>query len=128
MPIPHALIVDDNQNNIDILIMLLEHEGLSHSAVRSVKEVEAALSQLDHVDVVFLDLEFPTGNGFKLLETLKANPQLSRTPIVAYTVHVSEIHEARRAGFDSFLGKPVDTQKFPDHLKRILSGESVWEP
>ncbi len=47
-------------------------------------------------------------------------------PIVAYTVHISEINMARQVGFHSFLGKPLDMDSFPHHLSQILSGEGVW--
>jgi two-component system cell cycle response regulator DivK len=29
--------------------------------------------------------------------------------------------------FDGFLGKPLDPDRFPDQIRRILNGESVWE-
>jgi two-component system cell cycle response regulator DivK len=35
--------------------------------------------------------------------------------------------KARGAGFDGFLGKPLDPDLFPEQIRRILSGESVWE-
>ncbi len=127
MSSPHALIIDDNRMNIDVLVMLLSNEGVSHTAIESPRYFAETLDQLDHVDVVFLDLEFPNGAGFNLLEDLKTNPRLSGVPIVAYTVHTSEIDEARRVGFHSFLGKPLDARRFPDQLQRILNDESVWE-
>ena len=34
---------------------------------------------------------------------------------------------AREAGFDSFVGKPLSAQKFPEQLQRILTGKAVWE-
>ena len=78
-------------------------------------------------DVVFLDIESPTGNGYTLIEHLREMDVLNEVPIVAYSVHVSEIEVARRAGFDGFLGKPLDADRFSDQLQRILAGESVWE-
>ncbi|NOG52027.1 MAG: hypothetical protein HND48_23240 [Chloroflexi bacterium] len=48
-------------------------------------------------------------------------------PIIAYTVHTSEIELARRYGFSGFLGKPVDGEQFSAHLSRILAGLPVWE-
>jgi two-component system cell cycle response regulator DivK len=123
----HALIIDDNRNNIDVLVMLLDQEGVSHTAVQSVRQVENALVQTGQVDVVFLDLEFPVGDGFQILDALKAMPRFQAVPIVAYSVHTSEIDVVRRAGFDGFLGKPLSRQHFPEQLQRILSGHPVWE-
>jgi two-component system cell cycle response regulator DivK len=38
-----------------------------------------------------------------------------------------QMNKAKSAGFDGFLGKPLDPDKFPDQIRRILNGESVWE-
>ncbi len=124
----HALIIDDNQSNADVLEVLLKNEGLSSTVVTLPRALPAALDQLSGpVDVVFLDLELPNHDGFELLDALKAHPHLGGAPIVAYTVHTSEIGAAREAGFHSFLGKPLNTREFPDQLRRILDGQPVWE-
>ena len=31
------------------------------------------------------------------------------------------------AGFDGFLSKPLDPDRFPEQIRRVLSGEAVWE-
>ncbi len=123
----HALIIDDNQLNIDVLVMLLTQQGMTYTAVRSIKEVAALLDNLPPLRVIFLDLEFPNGNGFNLIGSLIAHPAVRNVPIVAYSVHTSELERARQHGFHSFLGKPLNVQRFPDQLARILSGQSVWE-
>ncbi|GAB4545794.1 MAG: hypothetical protein OHK0023_04630 [Anaerolineae bacterium] len=127
MDTKHALIIDDNQLNIDVLVMLLNKEGFSHVSTLSPREVTATIERSQPVDVVFLDLEFPNGDGFDLLSMLRQHPRLSGVPIIAYSVHVSEIDRARKAGFDGFLGKPLNATRFPEQLQRILSGQAVWE-
>ena len=124
---PHALIIDDNRMNIEVLTLMLSHEGLTYTALESARQLDTALGTLDTVDVVFLDLEMPNHDGFKLIRDLKSDLRLHGAPIVAYTVHTSEVDKARHTGFDAFLGKPLNTQQFPDQLKRILAGEAVWE-
>jgi two-component system cell cycle response regulator DivK len=37
------------------------------------------------------------------------------------------MNKARASGFDGFLGKPLDADRFPDQIRRILAGEPVWE-
>ena len=122
----HALIVDDKPTNIDVLAMLLEREGVAHTAVTSSRHVLGTVDLMERVDVVFLDLEMPNGDYYHLLHELKAHPRLTGVPIVAYTVHTSEIDSARQAGFDSFLGKPLQVTEFPKHFRRIMNGESIW--
>jgi CheY-like chemotaxis protein len=123
----HALVIDDNELNIDVLTMLLANEGLSFTAIQFPRELPAVLESLETIDIVFLDLEFPAGDGFQILSELRTNPDLENVPIVAYTVHTSEIDTARRAGFNSFIGKPLDAKRFPHQLKRILNRQPVWE-
>jgi two-component system, cell cycle response regulator DivK len=123
----HAVIIDDNAKNVEVLAMLLEMEGVGCTKVAHPKNLDAALQSTKNVDVVFLDLEMPGKNGYEVLESLRADSRFKSVPIVAYTVHVSEIHEARNLGFHSFLGKPLDADKFPGQLKRILDGKPVWE-
>jgi len=123
----HALIIDDNQFNIDVLIMMLSQEGVVCTALTRLHHLQQALNQMDRTDIIFLDLEFPQGDGFELLKILKVDPRLTGVPIVAYTVHTSEIERARHAGFDGFLGKPLNLQGFPAQLRSLLNCQPVWE-
>ncbi|MBN1430309.1 MAG: response regulator [Anaerolineae bacterium] len=122
-----ALIIDDNQSNINVLGALLQHEGIAYAEVLYPTEIENTVASEGPFNVVFLDLEFPTNNGFSIIEKLRQMDGLDGVPIVAYSVHISEIEQARRAGFDGFLGKPLDADCFSDQLRRILNGEQVWE-
>ncbi len=122
----HALIIDDNANNVEVLEGLLGGQGLSCTSIQDPTGVQAVLANLGHVDVVFCDLEMPKIDGFQLLPILRQ--ALGRSvPIVTYTVHLSEMDEARKVGFDGFLGKPLDADRFPELLKRILNGQAIWE-
>jgi two-component system cell cycle response regulator DivK len=38
-----------------------------------------------------------------------------------------EVLQAQKAGFDGFLGKPLDPDRFPDQIRRLLAREHVWE-
>jgi two-component system cell cycle response regulator DivK len=122
----HALIIDDDVNNLEVLAELLNDAGVSHTALQDAKELDSALEGLQHIDVVFLDLELPGLNGYDLLDILKNEIGIN-APIIAYTVHSSEAVNARRMGFDGFIPKPLDSARFPDQLRRILNGETVWD-
>jgi two-component system cell cycle response regulator DivK len=121
----HALVIDDNMQNLRVLAQLLGKQGVTCTEVSNPMKLHGILPTLEAVDVVFLDLEMPGLDGFAAKDLLRAH--LGNTPIIAYTVHVSEMNVARQTGFDGFLGKPIDTSRFPDQLARILRGESVWE-
>jgi two-component system sensor histidine kinase BarA len=120
-----ALIIDDNVRNLKVLSQLLFKNGASCIEVGDPRQLASILPNLEQVDVVFLDLEMPGLDGFSAKELLRS--YLGDTPIIAYTVHVSEIDAVRQSGFDGFLGKPLDSSRFPDQFARILRGEPVWE-
>ncbi|HLA45227.1 MAG TPA: response regulator, partial [Aggregatilineales bacterium] len=85
------------------------------------------LQTLEKVDIVFLDLEMPKLDGYEVLVILKQHFG-NNVPIVACTVHTAEINTTRKLGFSSFVAKPLDTDRFPNQLSRILNGDPVWEP
>jgi CheY-like chemotaxis protein len=124
----HALIIDDNAKNGDVLARLLAAESVTNTQLTDPTTLETIIPTLRQLDVVFLDLEMPQVNGYDVLNWLKSDTRFQHVPVVAYTVHVSEINVAHEQGFDGFLGKPLRFERFPGQLQRILNGEQVWEP
>ena len=122
----HALIVDDNRDNGTILAQMLSLEGIQSTRIEDPTKLEKALISLPKTQVIFLDLEMPKLNGYDIFNQLRSIAAFQNVPIVAYTVHVSEINNARNFGFHSFLAKPLDQDHFPEQLARILNGEPVW--
>ncbi len=122
----HALIIDDNLKNVQVLAGLLAQEDVTSSEVSDPRRLDASLDSLAAVNVVFLDLEMPGLNGFDVLSKLRGDARFQGVPIVAYSVHTSEVQATAEQGFDGFLGKPIDPDKFPEQLTRILKGEHVW--
>lgn len=122
----HALIIEDNPLNLEVIRRLLAAEQVTCTAVQDPTELEDTLRRMEHIDLVFLDLELPEIDGYEVLAFLRDQVGLE-SPIVAYTMHTNEMNNARRAGFHSFLGKPLRVERFHDQLKRILSDTPVWE-
>ncbi len=129
----HILMVEDNVTSHTGLIRLLTLAGVpdahcvtrySGQAVRQVAE-----SQAEPFDLILLDLRLPQDDGYEVLRQIRAEPFFNTARVMAVTGYVTleEIRKARQAGFDGFLGKPLLPTRFPSQLKRILSGEPVWE-
>jgi CheY-like chemotaxis protein len=121
----HALIIEDDALSQEVLYRLLDAEGFVSTTVNDPAHVAAMLPDLDDVSIVFLDLEMPHLDGYEVLALLRDHYGES-VPVVAYTVHISEINMAMEMGFDSFIGKPVNADRFPAHLHSILNGSPVW--
>jgi putative two-component system response regulator len=123
---PHALIIDDDVNNLQILSQLLESQGVSSTLVADPAQTLVIAAGGPEIDVVFCDLEMPHIDGYQLLAKLQE--QLNKQiPIICSSVHLTEIDTAYARGFDGFLAKPLDADRFPSQLARILEGLPVWE-
>jgi DNA-binding NtrC family response regulator len=125
MTVAHAFIFEDNASNLKVLGEMLGMMDVTYTALQDPAYVENYFDVITRSDVIFIDLEMPNWDGYQVLQWLKA--QNIAAPTVAYTVHTSEMNEARRQGFHSFLGKPLHAERFPDQLTRILNREEVWE-
>ncbi len=121
----HALIIEDDRVSIDVLQSLLLHVGVTHTSIS--RDIQQQINEIPVPDVVFLDLEMPGLNGYEVLQILRTHEAYQNVPIVAYTTHTSHLNTAHDAGFNAFLGKPINRHDFADNLARILQGESVWE-
>jgi CheY-like chemotaxis protein len=123
----HALIIEDGPLNAEVMATLVGKYGMTATIVGTPRDLDQVLDLLDQLDVIFLDLEFSEHDGFETHRELKGDPRVEGVPVVAYTVHISEIERARREGFHSFLGKPLKQEKFGEQLSQILSGQPVWD-
>ncbi len=122
-----ALIIEDEQTSIDVLRNLLDQLEVETSVIWGGPDISEAISRTARPDVIFLDLEMPGLNGYEVLDLLRDDAEFDGVPIVAYTTHLSHMNNARNAGFDGFLGKPLHRAEFAEQLGRILDGDDVWE-
>jgi CheY-like chemotaxis protein len=123
----YILIIDDNPSDADVLRGLLDRLKIRYDVVYDSREIQGALNQVETPDAIFLDLEIPGTNGYEVLESIRAIGDFNRVPVIAYSAHASEMPFARKAGFHSFLGKPLRSSEFSGFLEQILNGESIWE-
>lgn len=123
----HALIIDDDRSNLDVLAQLLELSGVRYTALLNAEEAPQLIESGKKFDIIIIDLEMPNINGYELLAFIQQQPHLSGVPVVACTVYSNEIATAHELGFHSFIAKPLDVDKFPQQLEMILSGQPVWE-
>lgn len=126
MPKARALVIDDDQRNISVIAQLLSIEDIESTCFQSTHTLLNKLPLLGGFNMVFLDMEMPFHNGYQIFQALKDNPEFAHVPIIAHSVHVSEINAFQEHGFDGFLGKPINADRFPSQVQQILNGKSVW--
>lgn len=127
----HILVVADNVPTFVSIARLLAQVGVSHCEWRtSGWQVVQFADTLPALDLILLDIHLPYEDGYQALRKLRAHPRLRDTRIVALTDDTSEdeLARVREAGFDGFLSKLLNPERFPDQIKRLLAGDPVWEP
>jgi len=84
---------------------------------------------LPRLDLILMDIRLPYEDGYAAEKKIRASERFKAVRIVAVTAEASleQMNKARNSGFDGFLGKPLDPDRFPEQIRRILNGEEVWE-
>jgi two-component system cell cycle response regulator DivK len=124
-----VLVVEDNVSNFVLIARMLGYMGIHCEWKTSGYEVVEYADTLPRLDLILMDIRLPYEDGYGALRKIRASPALKETRVVAVTAEASveQINKAQQAGFDGFLGKPLDMDRFPDQIRRILAGEPVWE-
>ncbi len=126
----HVLVVEDNVPNFVMVARMLAYMGVQRCEWKtSGWQVVEFADTLPHIDLILMDIRLPYEDGFQVLQKVRGNSRLKETLVVAVAAEASaeQMKRAREAGFDGFLGKPLDPDRLPEQIKRVLSGEPVWE-
>ena len=125
-----ALAVEDDAGGMAIIGVMMRYLGMqSYLNTTGDGVVELARAMKPRPDVIFLDINLPKTNGYEVLKKIRADEKLKDVLVVAVTAQDAdtEIPRCMAAGFDGFIGKPISRSRFPRQIRRILSGEPVWE-
>jgi CheY-like chemotaxis protein/two-component sensor histidine kinase len=124
---PHApsarrlrvVVVDDNQDAANALRLLLEADG--HQVRTASDGVSGlALAREYRPDYLLLDIGLPRLNGYDIAASLRADPAMKGTTIVAITGY-GQVHDRARTiavGFDHHLTKPVEFSALQELLRK----------
>ena len=124
-----VLVVEDNVSNFVLIARMLGYMGIHCEWKTSGYEVVEYADTLPRLDLVLMDIRLPYEDGYGALKKIRASDKLKDAMVVAVTAEASveQLNKSRAAGFDGFLGKPLDPDKFPDQIRQILEGEEVWD-
>ncbi len=117
----HLLVVDDNENNRDMLVRLLNRQGIETSTATNGREALEMIKATNY-DLVLLDIMMPEVDGFQVLQTMKADSVMQEVPVIVLSaIHdMDAIIRCIKMGADDYLPKPIDLT-----LLRARVGASV---
>ena len=120
------LVVEDNALNRKLVKDVLEHAGFTVLSVPTGEEgVQLATDRSP--DLVLMDLQLPGIDGTEALRQLRSHPSSRGIPVVAVTAFAmrEDREQARAAGFDGFVEKPISTRALPRQVQRFLEAGHV---
>lgn len=124
-----VLVVEDNVSNFVLIARMLGYMGIHCEWKTSGYEVVEYADTLPRLDLVLMDIRLPYEDGYGALKKIRNSASLRNTKVIAVTAEASpeQMEKARNSGFDGFIGKPLDPDRFPEQIKNILAGQQIWE-
>lgn len=117
----HCLIVEDNPLNAMILKGMLKGLGYTSELAENGLIATAKVEENSY-DVVFMDLNMPVMDGFKTIEMMRQELNLT-TPIIVVTANTSQadIERAVQLGANTHVLKPINLETIKKALIETLN-------
>jgi two-component system cell cycle response regulator DivK len=115
------LIVEDNEKNMKLARDILRAKG--YATLEAVNGLDGVRLAHEHKpDLVLMDIQLPDINGIEAFERIRRNAGTAQVPVVAFTASVTANDRSRigDAGFDGFLGKPINLKEFVETVRRMV--------
>jgi two-component system, cell cycle response regulator DivK len=118
-----VLLIEDNAQNRYLVTFLLEaHAYEVVPASDGALGVDLAGRLLPQL--ILLDIQLPTMDGYAVARALRSNPGLRDTPIVAVTSYAmsGDREKAIAAGCSGYIEKPINPETFVAEIESYLEG------
>ena len=115
------LIVEDNDKNMKLARDVLQAKG--YATLEAVNGLDGVAMALQHrPDLILMDIQLPDINGYEATQRIRADAACASIPVVAFTASVTLTDRQRitDAGFNGFLGKPIELKTFLATVRQQL--------
>ena len=120
------LIVEDNDKNLKLVRDVLQVKGYATIEAMNAED-GLVLARERKPDLILMDIQLPGMNGIEALGVLRADPATAAIPVVAVTASVMahDRNKITEAGFDAYVGKPINLKEFLDTVRRMLENDKT---
>jgi two-component system, cell cycle response regulator len=115
------LVIEDNPTNLELMTYLLKAFGHEVLTAMDGDEGLQAVRRMSP-DLIVCDVQLPKVGGFEVAAQLKAHPALHSIPLIAVTAlaMVGDRDKLLAGGFDGYISKPIDPEKFVLDVEKFL--------
>jgi two-component system chemotaxis response regulator CheY len=118
-----VLIVDDYNTMVRIIRNLLRQLGFEH--IDDATDGSAALAKMHErkYGLVISDWNMEGMTGYDLLQQVRSDPGLSRTPFIMVTAEskTENVIAAKKAGVSNYIVKPFNAQTLKSKIDTVFS-------
>jgi two-component system cell cycle response regulator DivK len=121
-----VLIVEDNERNLKLVRDVLQVKGYS-TIEAGTAEDGIKLASEKKPDLILMDIQLPGMNGIDALKVLRKDPATATIPVVAVTASVMQQDRKHitEAGFDGYVGKPINVKEFLEAVRHALEQKNA---
>ena len=115
------LIVEDNEKNMKLVRDVLQVKGYQ-TIEAGTAEDGIRLARERKPDLILMDIQLPGMNGIDARRVLHADPATANIPVLAVTASVmqQDRKQITEAGFDGYIGKPINLKEFLEAVRATL--------
>lgn len=120
-----VLVVEDNDKSRKLFEALLDLNGYRTVSARTMADA-VSVAIAGQPAVVLMDIQLPDGDGVQALRQLRADARTAAIPVIAVTAFAMPGDRERllQAGFNGYITKPIDANRFVAQIATVLSAES----
>lgn len=120
------LIVEDNERNLKLVRDVLQVKGYSTLEARTAED-GIRLAREAKPDLILMDIHLPGMSGIEALKALRADAATASVPVIAVTASVMQQDRKRitEAGFNGYVGKPINVQEFLHAVRDTLDSRGA---
>lgn len=125
-----ALLVEDNELNMEIAKFILENAGINVVTAKDGKEAVDifAKSEVHYFDVILMDIMMPVMDGLTATKTIRSleRQEAKTIPIFAMTANafLEDKKQSKEAGMNEHLSKPLDEKKLMNTIWKYTIGKN----
>jgi DNA-binding response OmpR family regulator len=123
------LVVDDEADILEFLQLVLEERGYEVVTARSGEEA-IARAEIDHPDLVLLDIMMPHMDGWEVLKLLRLDEDTAGIPVamVSARTEAKDRVQGLQEGAVDYICKPFALQELLDRVEAIFAGGEAIRP
>jgi chemotaxis family two-component system response regulator Rcp1 len=121
------LLAEDNPGDVRLFCEAMESRALAfeltvaNDGEKAIAIVKNASGGREHLDLIVLDVNLPRHNGDEVLRHVRAEPSLSKVPVIVLTSSTAPADQATATwlGADLYIRKPSDLEELLEVAKVI---------